>query len=375
MEEYKIRVKLSADDYKDFFYSTLFYKKGFLLLIFLATLSPLLFYIFSTNGSVILSLVMLVIILTSIVFGINLKIKNNFEMNKLAQYECLYIINDDGVNINSEISNSKITWNLLYKFIEYKKFIALFATPNFAYIIPKRCLQNQNEEIKLMKLLQSKEKQINNTTKEDLVEDNSATMIDNSTVKKFVVNYILNFKSFAKSELIKKNPSFFPLVLYLDGVARTLDRISRPSNFEDFHSWSIVWAAALVGGLLGALSIYYIYGSIYHFVVMLAGGKKDITISRNIATYSILPMSLALILGELLANILYGNAYFNKNFSVGFLGIIYFIFYIVITAISVRLGYIALREVQETKKIPTILLFVICPSILYFVAFFILPLM
>jgi len=187
--------------------------------------------------------------------------------------------------------------------------------------------------------------------------------------KTFVHDYVFNFAYFSKNELIKKNPAFFPLVVYIDGVARTLDRISRPSIAKHIHSWGAVWVAALLGGLLGAISIYYIFGSIYHLGVKLAGGKKDITVSRNIATYSILPLAVMVIISELFATILYGNGYFDKNFSVGAIGIIFVIFQILAIIVSIQMGYKAVREIQETKKIPSILLFIIFPSLLYFIGF------
>jgi hypothetical protein len=68
--------------------------------------------------------------------------RKHFQSNKLIQKEVTYTITYDGMDCISETSSAKVTWDELFKIVETKSAIVIFASNLTAWIIPKRMLQS-----------------------------------------------------------------------------------------------------------------------------------------------------------------------------------------------------------------------------------------
>lgn len=89
---------------------------------------------------------------------------NAFKTNKLLQKTQKYDIGDDGIEVSSESGQGFVKWDEIYKATETKDSFLFFISKQQAYVIPKRCL---NENIQDIELLRKYMKDAAPTTKED----------------------------------------------------------------------------------------------------------------------------------------------------------------------------------------------------------------
>ncbi len=189
-----------------------------------------------------------------------------------------------------------------------------------------------------------------------------------STVKFFPYfkECFTNFSKFAKDNLVTANPKYLLLAIWVLGIGSAIDRLSS----SDSSSWGEVWAIAIFGGILAGAIAYYIGGWFYHVRVGWSKGTGAINTSRNIYTFSSLPISVVAI-GSLVFNqMAYGSDYFDSYYSdASSVDVIFALLSLIAIAYSIYISYRAVRDVMNTEKGRSIWWFVVAPAIFYVLIF------
>jgi len=187
------------------------------------------------------------------------------------------------------------------------------------------------------------------------------------TLWEFLKDFFFNFRTFAKEKLSAQKTQYLLLVLYCFGVSLGLERSEILANFfptSAFDNWNSLWLTVLLSAPLLGMSTFYIIGSIYHAGVVLADGKKDAVISRQIYLYSNIPIILFNILSYAFFTFTYEYQYFagGSNF---WINMVFPFLFIAILLYSIYLRYQAMRIIQKTKRIRSLLFFVFLPVLIY----------
>ena len=174
-----------------------------------------------------------------------------------------------------------------------------------------------------------------------------------------------NYKAYLTKYIELKKPPYWLMVLWIYGISRVLQKInsSISAGTSDYaiQHWLSLWIAALIGGIVIGFIGYWLVGSIFHVGVLLAGGKKKAKTSRMIFLYAGLPFSLTVIILMLINMIAFRGDYF----AYGGLEQSWNTLAILASLYSLILGYIGVREIQKTKKVRSILLFIALPIVLH----------
>ena len=194
-------------------------------------------------------------------------------------------------------------------------------------------------------------------------------LVFNSDNVKFIPYFkecFTNFSKFAKENLVTANPKYLLLVIWVLGIGSTIDRIS----ISDFSSWGEVWVSVIFGGILAGAMAYYIGGWFYHVRVGWSKGTGEIDTSRNIYTFSSLPISVVVI-GSLIFNqMAYGSDYFDTYYSdASRVDMIFGLLAIAAIGYSFYISYRAVREIMNVQKSRAIWWFVVAPAIFYVLIF------
>ena len=75
----------------------------------------------------------------------------NFNTSKLLHKTQKYQIGNEGIEISSESGQAFIKWNELYMATETKDGFRFFISEQLAYIVPKRCFDQDEEIVKLLR--------------------------------------------------------------------------------------------------------------------------------------------------------------------------------------------------------------------------------
>lgn len=81
----------------------------------------------------------------SIPFTMKRAFLKSYKTNKLLQKTQSYELNQEGIHITSEFTNSSIKWSDLYKAMNTKMNFLLYLSKQQAYVLPKRCFANTEE--------------------------------------------------------------------------------------------------------------------------------------------------------------------------------------------------------------------------------------
>jgi len=187
--------------------------------------------------------------------------------------------------------------------------------------------------------------------------------------KRFLKDLFFDYKNYLNSNIKKKVPYFFGLIWVL-GVAAMIPRVNDSTVLKGgvFNDWIKVWMVLIVLGVAVGLVAYMVMGTIYHFRIWVSGGKGEMRTSRKLYLYSSLPFLLSVFIAELINTVVYGNGYFI-NPTNGLLDFILLIFIFAALTWSVIRSYKSVVLIQKTKKIRTIIIFLILPALIYAVVF------
>lgn len=177
--------------------------------------------------------------------------------------------------------------------------------------------------------------------------------------------YITNWKGFIDKYLKSGKPPYFLYICYLIGLGQTLSKLDDKVGtafYRDF-TWVQITPFIMLIALWFSLLFYWLGGYFFHLGVRLSGGNRDFRTSRYIMTYAAIPAALFSILYGIANAIILGDTYFTAGadetvaMPAGLIAIIIFVY-------SFYLLYTGVRHGQQTRKIPTILVFIVLPLLL-----------
>jgi hypothetical protein len=178
----------------------------------------------------------------------------------------------------------------------------------------------------------------------------------------FFKSFFGDYKTFLRESIELKRPPYWLCVIWLYGIARVAIRLNTGIGTTfDLQNWLPFWASALLLGIVIGFIGYWVIGSIFHLGVLLAGGHKKAKTSRLIYVYCWMPHALVVTATFLAAMLGQRENYFLNG------GIAANWFYPATFAslYSIILGYIGATEIQKTKKIRSILLFILLPFVIH----------
>lgn len=141
-------IKIKLSDYRHFFFQHTFkyqpVRKITFFIIMFAIFLLVLFFSMRYNMNFLFYVSMIVIALFSfsflIILILSFQINKNFTSNKLLQDELNYTINNEYFEVHSINTNSKLTWDKIYKVAESKHLFAIYISKAQAFLLPKHHL-------------------------------------------------------------------------------------------------------------------------------------------------------------------------------------------------------------------------------------------
>jgi YcxB-like protein len=171
MDEIIFSIKLELKDYRSLNFSFLYGgRRGKIYIIVILTLSLIcgynLKYLFNFGMELkIFNLMLPLLIVIFIAINpvlIYFQTKNNFKSNKFLNAVQNYSFNENGFTVNSDSSNSVISWDNIFLVRENKNYLFIFIAKNNAFILPKKEIAKYVVKIKrlLFKNLDNKKLEI-----------------------------------------------------------------------------------------------------------------------------------------------------------------------------------------------------------------------
>jgi hypothetical protein len=160
------------------------------------------------------------------------------------------------------------------------------------------------------------------------------------------------FVDFADRYLREANPPLMYIAIWLigmDTIAGGIELAYIYNEQYDVNNWFYAWIRILAAGALMGIFRYWMVGTIFHLVVVAAGGKRDARTSRYILLYALLPMAVCSLSIKIVQMLIYGNKYFigQTNPAVeGMLGMVMLGAYVY----TLILCYRGMQALQNTDK-------------------------
>lgn len=172
------------------------------------------------------------------------------------------------------------------------------------------------------------------------------------TVPDLIKEVFVDYTEFARKYLVHSSPPLMYVVVWLIGM----DAVAGSIELEYFYTgeyqvdnWFHAWVRIMGGGVPAGIIRYWLVGSVFHVLVLAAGGKGSARTSRYIFLYAVLPVAVCNLTFRILEMLIYGNEYFaaQKNTLLdGLFSIVLLAAY----AYTVVLCYRGMRALQGTEK-------------------------
>jgi hypothetical protein len=165
-----------------------------------------------------------------------------------------------------------------------------------------------------------------------------------------------DFVGFARQHLTSSPPPLMYLAVWLigmDTIAGGIELAYIAGEQYEVDNWFYAWLRIIVGGAAMGVVRYWLVGSIFHVVVVLAGGKGPARTSRYILLYALLPMSVCNLSIKIVQMLIYGNKYFTgqtNSLLEGVFGLLMLGVYVYTIILCYR-GMHALQEADKRRSI------------------------
>jgi len=160
---------------------------------------------------------------------------------------------------------------------------------------------------------------------------------------------VVDFVGFARQYLGRPNPPLMYITVWLigmDAVAGGIELGYIYGGQYDVDNWFFAWIRIIAVGMPIGVFRYWVVGSMFHLVVIAAGGHGLFRTSRYILLYALMPASVINLSIKILQMLLYQNGYFagERNTAVeGVFGIAMMAAYV----FTIVLCYRGMRAVQQ----------------------------
>jgi hypothetical protein len=179
------------------------------------------------------------------------------------------------------------------------------------------------------------------------------------------------YVDFANRYLREPNPPLLYIAIWLigmDTVAGGIELTYIYSDQYDLDNWFFAWIRILAVGVPMGAARYWMVGTLFHLVVVAAGGKGEPRTSRYVLLYALLPMAVCSLSIKILQMVIYGNKYFTgqTNPAVeGLFGVVMLGAY----AYTLILCYRGMRALQGTDARRSIAMLVAVSAGMIFLTF------
>lgn len=170
------------------------------------------------------------------------------------------------------------------------------------------------------------------------------------TVPDLIRAVFTDFVGFADQHLRAPNPPLMYIAVWLigmDTIAGGIELAYVYNEQYDLDNWFYAWIRILVAGAMMGIIRYWLVGTLFHLIVVAAGGKGEARTSRYILLYALLPMAVCSLSIKILQMIIYGNRYFTGQTNAvveGAFGVIMLAAYVY----TLMLCYRGMRALQNT---------------------------
>jgi tetratricopeptide (TPR) repeat protein len=192
---------------------------------------------------------------------------------------------------------------------------------------------------------------------------------------RFLLRILSGFKNLPLDQEFWSNPPYRLAFIWIIGISAYLSGMDMRLAFGGgvpYADWDKIWAIALIIGLLPGYITYWIWGSLYHLGVIIAGGTRGRgsgDASRHIYIVGAMPLAISVMVTAVVNTAVYRNSYFTGPTYAG-LDIGLFLFYLAAFIYTIVLWIRGARRVQSTKPVRTALLFAVLPSVVLVVVTF-----
>ena len=133
------------------------------------------------------------------------------------------------------------------------------------------------------------------------------------TVVDVIAAVFRDFRGFAARYLREPGPPSFFVVVWLmgmDGIAGALDYQTMTGAEAALDNWFYTWVQIMFVGVFTGVARYWIAGSVFHALVLAAGGSGPARTSRYIFVYAVLPVAVTHLIVKIVQMLVYRNGYF-----------------------------------------------------------------
>lgn len=121
------------------------------------------------------------------------------------------------------------------------------------------------------------------------------------------------FVGFARARLLEPGPPSFYLVVWLlgmDGVAAAMELEYYTAGKHLVDNWFHAWLRIMTAGVGAGVIRYWLAGTVFHGIVLFAGGHGPARNSRYLFLYAVLPVVVIELAVKVLQMLVYQNDYF-----------------------------------------------------------------
>ncbi len=133
------------------------------------------------------------------------------------------------------------------------------------------------------------------------------------TVPDLLREVLVGFTDFAQKHLTESSPPLMYVAMWLigmDAVAGSIELEYHIAQEYITDNWFHAWVRIMAGGVLAGVLRYWLVGTLFHGLVLAAGGKGPARTSRYIFLYAALPVAVCDLIFTILKMMIYGNSYF-----------------------------------------------------------------
>jgi hypothetical protein len=172
------------------------------------------------------------------------------------------------------------------------------------------------------------------------------------TVPDLLREVLVDFVGFAQRHLVHGSPPLMYVAMWLIGM----DAVAGSIELEYYYSqeyltnnWFHAWVRIMAGGVPAGVLRYWLVGSVFHLIVLAAGGKGSARTSRYIFLYAALPVAVCDLAVKILEMVIYGDRYF-EGLTNAMLDGMFSTLMLAAYAYTVVLCYRGMRVLQGTEK-------------------------
>lgn len=189
------------------------------------------------------------------------------------------------------------------------------------------------------------------------------------TFTHFLKQFFINYQDFFKIYVALKKPPFLLFTVWLVGMSGVVSQIGLrhwkyTGPLPGTDNWLGIWLIILSSGFLGGLLAYLVGGLFYHLRVWICGGQKNLQTSSHLYIYTSLPICLVVLSWQVFNVIAYDQEFFIRSTN-GQLNRIWVGALIIAVCYSVFISYKGAILLHGTKKIRSIIFFLILPIAFY----------